>query len=291
MNEFVLITPAKNEEKNIWRTIEAVVSQTVLPLEWVIVSDGSTDRTDEIVNEYCKKYSFIKLIRNESPAEKDFSSKVHAFNKGQAALMAGAYSYIGNIDADVTFEPEYFKKIVEAMEKKPTLGIAGGLIYESYDGKVRPMRTSSNSVAGAVQLFRRECFECIGGYIPIKIGGIDSAAEIFARAKGWEVKTISECKVLHHGRVLTGKKNRTYTLFQSGLGRYRLGYHPIFHLFTCCMRLLEAPVFIGSIMFLLGYISGVFRKAKRVLPVDVVSHLRQEQMNRIKSVISTVVGK
>lgn len=280
--KYVLITPAKNEEVKISKTIESVVSQTILPSEWVIVSDGSTDKTDQIVLEYCGKYKFIRFIRNESHAGKDFSSKVNAFNKGLAILQSSDYSYIGNLDADVSFEKDYFEKILALMEQNRKLGIAGGHIYELYDGKVKPMKTSNNSVAGAVQLFRRDCFESIGGYIPIKIGGIDSAAEIYARYKGWEVQTYFELKVMHHGQVLTGKATRLMTYFQNGLARYRLGYHPLFHLIASLSRTTKPPIILGSVMYVFGYLSGALKKTEKVLPAEVVHHLQDYQLSRLR---------
>ena len=285
MAKYVLITPAKNEEANICKTIESVIAQTVLPSAWVIVSDGSTDRTDELVKEYEKKHPFIHFLRNESPAAKDFSSKVNAFNKGFAALKIKNYSFIGNLDGDVSFEPNYFGKIISLMQQQPKLGIAGGLVHEVYNGQVKPMKTSLNSVAGAVQLFRRECFEGIGGYMPIKMGGIDSAAEICARAQGWDVITYPKFKVFHHGRVLTGKGNPVQAMYQMGLSHYMLGYHPLFHVASSFSRLLHRPLFVGGVSFLLGYCVGFCRKQKIVLPVEVVQFLRKEQMSRLRKLI------
>lgn len=283
--KYVLITPAKNEEANICKTIESVIGQTVQPAEWVIVSDGSTDQTDGLVKNYCSKYDFIKFIRNESPAGKDFSSKVNAFNKGLGILKIKDYSFIGNLDGDVSFEADYFEKIIGFMHDEPKLGLAGGLVHEVYDGKIKPMRTSLNSVAGAVQLFKRECFEGIGGYIPIKMGGIDSAAEICARAGGWRVATYPEIRVLHHGRVLTGKSGPLQTMFQMGLSHYMLGYHPVFHIASSISRFVQRPLVAGGIFYLLGYLAGAGRKQTIVLPSEVVSYLRKEQMSRLRKLI------
>lgn len=284
LTKYVLITPAKNEEKKICKTISSVITQTVRPTEWVIVSDSSTDRTEELVKSYCKQYKFIRLIRNESSAGKDFSSKVNAFNKGLQELETKDYSFIGNLDADVSFDPDYFENIISLMQNKSRLGIAGGLVYEVFDGKIKPMRTSFNSVAGAVQFFRRNCFEGIGGYIPIKMGGIDSAAEICARAKGWDVMTFSHLKVLHQGRVLTGKLNPLQTMFQMGLSHYMLGYHPLFHLASSVYRLWQPPILAGALSFLFGYLAGFWRKQEIVLPKEVVEYLREEQILRLRKI-------
>lgn len=281
--KYVLITPAKNEESNIAKTIESVIKQTIKPLEWVIVSDGSTDNTDTIIQSYCKDYSFIKYKRNESPALKNFSSKVNAFNIGLKALDALDYSFIGNLDADISFEAGYFGEILSRFEKMSDLGVAGGLVYEVHKEKIRPLRISFNSVSGAVQLFRKECFETIGGYIPIKMGGIDSAAEICARAKGWKVQTFKELPVYHHGPVLTGNKNPVRTSYQRGYNKYLLGYHPLFHLISCISLIPQKPYLIGATCSIFGYLRAALNKKDLVLPDDVVAYLRKEQLYRLKN--------
>lgn len=281
MAVFVLITPAKNEERNIEKTIQSVVQQTVKPAEWIIVSDGSSDKTDEIVKYYSSEYSFIKYRRNESPVTKDFSSKVNAFNIGLKNLKTNNYDYIGNLDADVSFEPAYFEKLVCHLEKQPKLGIVGGIIHEVYNGKINQMRTSLNSVAGAVQLFRKECFQEIGGYIPIKMGGIDSAAEICARAKGWMVRTFPEYIVYHHGPVLTGTSDPLKTIFQKGHNKYKLGYHPLFHIVSSLWQIFQKPYILGAIYSIWGYYSTAAKRSEKVLPEDVIAYLRKEQLNRI----------
>lgn len=281
MAVFVLITPAKNEEKNIEKTIQSVIQQSVKPAEWVIVSDGSSDKTDEIIKFYCNDHSFIKYRRNESPVKKDFSSKVNAFNIGFENLETSNYDFIGNLDADVSFESTYFEKLLYQLQKQPGLGIVGGIIYEVNNGKINAMRTSLNSVAGAVQLFRRECFQEIGGYIPIKMGGVDSAAEICARAKGWLVKTFPEYIVYHHGPVLTGTLNPLKTIFQKGHNKYKLGYHPLFHIVSSLLQIFRKPYVFGSIYSIWGYFSTAAKKSEKVLPEEIITYLRKEQLNRI----------
>ncbi len=281
MATFVLITPAKNEEKNIGKTIESVIQQTNKPAEWVIVSDGSCDRTDEIITSYCKNHSFIKYQRNESPVQKDFSSKVNAFNIGFKSLSISDFDFIGNLDADISFEPTYYENLIHHLSSQPKLGLVGGHIYEVYNGKVIPMHTSLNSVAGAVQLFRRECFQEIGGYIPIKMGGIDSAAEICARAKGWSVRTFPEYIVYHHGPVLTGTSSPLKTIYQKGHNKYRLGYHPIFHIVSSLLYLFKTPYILGAIYSIWGYCSSAVKKCDKVLPQEVIAYLRREQLRRL----------
>ncbi len=278
---YVLITPAKNEAAHINLTIGAIAAQTLPPLEWVIVSDGSTDATDKIVSAASQEYSFIHFLRKQSVPQKDFSSKVKAFNFGKDNLHETSYEYIGNIDADISFGPDYFRFILKEFMNNERLGLAGGLLHEEIDGKERPLYTSLTSVSGGVQLFRRTCFEQIGGYIPNKSGGIDSAAEIMARENGWIVRTFPEYKVLHHGPMLTGEANIYRTMFRSGFTKYKLGYHPFFHLVSCVRRLAVRPYFFGSFFFLAGFITAALKKETIILPEKTVRFLRKEQIYRL----------
>lgn len=285
-HRYVLITPARNEEKNIKKTIESVISQTVLPLKWVIVSDGSTDATDKIAKKYAKENNFITFIRIEKQKDSGFSSKVYAFNAGFNKIKSTEYDFIGNLDADVSFSPDYFNNILKKFDKDKHLGICGGVILEFYKNNYRTRKVSLNSVAGAVQLFRRQCYEDVGGYIPLKLGGIDTAAEIIARSRGWKVKSFPEFLVYHNERILTGSKNVLLTKFKQGKSNFELGYHPIFQLIICIYRLIDKPYLFGSIFMLFGYIWASIQRVKKQLPDYSIKYLRKEQMNRLKALLS-----
>jgi biofilm PGA synthesis N-glycosyltransferase PgaC len=283
---YVLVTPAKNEEACIKNTIEAVLSQTILPQKWVIVSDGSTDRTDEIVDRYALKHPFIQLVRaGESGKQglKNFGSKVIAFRAGYSELSGVPYEFVGNLDADVTFDPDYFDQILGRFRANTKLGLAGGIIFELIENKFVSQNMSLNSVAGAVQCFRRETYEAFGGYIPLKRGGVDAAAEIMTRMHGWEVQTFPELRVLHHRRVSTGSANILSTRFRQGITNYLLGYLPVFQIMSCLSRTIDQPYLIGGMSTLLGYGWAFMRRYERAMPDDVVRYLRSEQMARIYS--------
>src|SRR5580704_15717832 len=165
--KYVLITPARNEAKFIELTLESMVSQTVVPLKWVIVSDGSTDGTDEIVKKYTSDYAWIELIRMPERKERHFAGKVLAFNAGYAKLAGLPYEIIGNLDGDVSFDGDYFDFLLRKFDENPHLGVAGTPFREGsfqYDYRF----TSIEHVSGQCQLFRRECFEAIGGYVARK---------------------------------------------------------------------------------------------------------------------------
>jgi cellulose synthase/poly-beta-1,6-N-acetylglucosamine synthase-like glycosyltransferase len=282
--EYVLVTPARNEEAYIERTIEAVVSQTILPKKWVIVSDGSVDHTDAIVALHSHRHSFIRLLRFGKPAipgRKDFGAKVRAFRAGYEQLNGTRYQFVGNLDADITFSPSYFGQLLERFERNPRLGLAGGIVLEPGKNGFIPQQTSLNSVCGAVQLFRRECYEAFGGYVPMRMGGVDAAAEIMARMHGWLVQTLPDVPAYAQRRVLTGGGTILHTRYRQGISNYLLGYHPLFQLASCLRRIGQKPYLMGSISALLGYGSSWLRGEQPVLPGEVVRFLRSEQMGRL----------
>ena len=281
--EYVLITPAKNEEACLEQTIAAVLSQSVLPRTWVIVSDGSVDRTDEIAARYARSHGFIRLLRAPARGQRDFGSKARAFQAGYDQVKDTAYDFVGNLDADVSFGPDYYERILDRFRANPGLGIAGGIIRERIDDRFVPQRISLNSVAGAVQLFRRRCFEDVGGYIPMSAGGIDAAAEIIARMHGWTVQTFPDIPVYHHRRVSTGKATVLSTRFHQGITNYLLGYHPLFQLMSALYRVGDRPYVIGSAFVLLGYGWSWLRRYQRPVSREVVRFLRSEQRARLAS--------
>ena len=279
---YVLITPARNEEAHIEETIRSVIEQTLLPLEWVIVSDGSTDRTDEIVDSYASKIDFIKFVKASNEQKRNFGSKVNAFRAGYGKLETQDYTYIGNLDADITFGKNYFESLLKRFEENQKLGLGGGIICELVDGEFKKQRISTNSVAGAVQLFRRTCYEDIGGYIPLKFGGIDAAAEIMARMKGWQVRTFPEYEIQHHRNVGTANVSKFKSLaFRRGITNYVLGYHPLFQLLISIRNITVKPYILYGILSLTGYFWAFYKKYKRPYSDEIIKFLRTEQLERI----------
>jgi poly-beta-1,6-N-acetyl-D-glucosamine synthase len=281
--DYVLVTTARNEDKLIEKTIRSVVCQTILPRKWVIISDGSTDRTDEIVQGWTKDHPFIVFLRSDGRAERSFGSKARAFELGYEYLRAESFDYIGNLDADVSFPPDYCQRVLQHFDANPRLGVAGGIIHELIGGTFVPQRINLNSVAGAVQMFRRDCYEQVGGYIPLRFGGIDSAAEITARMHGWQVQTFSELEVRHHRRVASGGGRLITTQWRHGLRHYCLGYHPLFEIMRNIDRVRDRPYVVAAVLPTAGYLWGFMSGRRRELPNDVVRYLQTEQMNRLRS--------
>src|SRR5438132_1057039 len=129
--KYVLITPARNEATFIQKVLDAVISQTWLPERWVIVDDGSTDRTAQIVESYAACFSWIELLHRPQHLERSFAGKVHAFNAGLERVQSLDFQVLGNLDADLSFEPDYLQFLLEKFASDPKLGVAGTPFLES----------------------------------------------------------------------------------------------------------------------------------------------------------------
>ncbi|NUM56306.1 MAG: glycosyltransferase family 2 protein [Candidatus Hydrogenedentes bacterium] len=278
---YVLITPARNEAAYIEKTLKSVVNQTLLPRRWVVVSDASTDRTDEIVMDYAARHSFIEFVRVEKDPNRSFASKVFAIRAGERKLTDVSYRFIGNLDADVEFDPAYFETVVARMIECPRLGLAGGHIYDYLDGQFIPQQIVKNSVAGAVQLFRRDAYERIGGYIPLPRGGIDAIAEIMVQMYGWECETFADLKVNHYRPMGTALGGLISARYRDGMQDYAFGNHPLFEIVKCAARIGVRPIAIGAVMRMVGYVRAAIHAEPRHVPADVVAYMRQTQLHRL----------
>lgn len=285
MAGYVIITPAHNEAALIGQTAEAMVAQTVLPLKWVVVNDASTDRTREIIESRAARHDFIEVVNLERAAGRHFGNKVRAFNAGLDRVTHLRYDFVGNLDADMTLAPTYFAELLSRFAGDPKLGVGGGMVHTSVGDKFVSQNVALDSVAGAVQLFRRECFEQIGGYRPMPGGGIDSAAEIAARMHGWKTRTFPELRALEHR--FTGTANASPLGASVKLGRrmYSLGYSPVFFCLRSLYRIFQPPVLLGSGALLYGYFSDAVRRKPQAVAPEVAQFLRREQHGKLKRML------
>ena len=278
---YVLITPAKNEEVSIGLTIESVLNQTVRPAEWIVVSDGSTDRTDEIVHAAALANPWIRLLPLPPRAHRSFAAVVHATEAGIRFLNAGDYEYIGLLDSDVRFRPDYFERVIESLESSPRLGMAGGVVIDVGLRRDRLPRNRQD-VPGAVQFFRRTCFEALGGLVAIPEGGWDALTCARARMVGFETRLLTDLVVDHlkPRNIAEGGLLRRH--WQFGVRDYALGYHPPFELAKCLGLIAEHPLLAGAIVWWLGYCSASIQRRQRHVPADLGHFLRGEQKQRLR---------
>lgn len=286
---YVLITPARNEEAFIEKTLESMVRQTVLPVKWVIVNDGSTDATARIVSRYLEKNPWIELVNLPQRRERHFAAKVHAFNAGRERLQNVEYDLIGNLDGDVSLDADHFEFLLGKMKSDPRLGVSGTIFREENYSSATDSFEGQNHVSGQCQLFRRECFEEIGGYCPNKAGGIDWIAVASARMKGWKTTSFREKSFFHYRHLGTAERSVFAAMFSYGEKDYYLGGHPLWELFRLTYRMAKRPYFIGGLALGLGYGWAMLRRAQRPISKDLMKFHRKEQMRKLKAVLKTVL--
>jgi glycosyltransferase involved in cell wall biosynthesis len=286
---YALITPARNEAENIERLIQSMVAQRVRPVKWVIVSDGSTDGTDDIVKKHAAQHGWIELERRPERAERHFAAKVEAFNAGYARLKGVGYDLVCSMDADISFDADFFAFLLGKFAEDPKLGLGGAPFKE--DGLEYDFRFSSaEHVSGALQLFRRECFEQIGGYVPIKGGGIDVVAVWSARARGWQTQTFTEKFYRHHRKMGTAKDSLWRVKFKDGRKDYALGVHPLWEVFRAVYQMTKQPLLIGGMALGFGYLLSMVTRAERSIPDELMGFRRADQMARLKALLRKRVG-
>jgi poly-beta-1,6-N-acetyl-D-glucosamine synthase len=281
MAPYILITPAYNEESFIERTLQSVLGQKTLPECWLVVNDGSTDRTAAIVQRYKNRFPRLELLNIPRSPGRSFEHKARAFNQGWARVQGLDFHYVGNLDADISLDACYFEKLLAAAEADPALGLMGGMVLTNIAGRFVSQDVSLDSVAGAVQLFRRQCLQELGGYLCLPHGGIDSAAEITARMKGWKVRTFPELRAFEHRRTGTAAAHSLRACLNDGRRLYSLGYSLLFYLCRCAYRSLERPRMIGSAAGLYGYLASYLQGEPIVLPGQTVQFLRAEQRQKL----------
>ncbi len=279
---YVLITPARNEAQFVESVIQSVLAQTVRPMRWIIVSDGSTDGTNEIVRRYASEYEWIEFVRMPERTERHFAGKAFAFKAGSARVKDLAYDVIVNLDADITFEGDYFAFLLGKLASDPELGVVG-TPYVDADGATYDFRfTSLQHVSGACQMFRRECFESIGGYAPVKLGTIDCIAVISARMKGWKTRSFVEKVCVHHRKTGTAEQSVWQAGINTGAMDYAMGNHPVWQVFRTLYQLTQKPYLSRGVAVGLGFLGAAIRRQSRPVSREFISFHRREQMDRLR---------
>ena len=290
MTKYILITPARNEENNLARLIKSMVSQTHRPEKWVIVDDGSTDRTAEIADDIASKHGWIEVIHRPRRLERHFAGKVHAFNEGFARVLGIDFEVVGNLDSDVSFDPDYLEFLMNKFAEHPQLGVAGTPFTQDdgYDS-ARDSFEGEQYVSGGCQLFRRKCFLEIDGYVPNRAGGIDWIAVTKARMKGWKVRCFPEKRYHHYRPLGTAEKSSLRAYSDYGERAYYLGWSPVWHFVRVLYRLPRKPVVLGSLGLFLGYCSAWIRRVERPVSEEMIRFHRHEQLTRLRSIFGALI--
>jgi glycosyltransferase involved in cell wall biosynthesis len=290
--KYVLISSSRNEEKFIALTLESVTRQTRLPERWVIVDDGSNDRTGAIADEWAKRFPWIEVIHNPKRDTRNFAAKANNVNAALAKLESAGVSFdaVGNLDTDTSFEPGYMEFLLGKFAADPKLGCVGTPFTQEggYDS-TRDSFEGENFVAGPIQLFRRDCFRAAGGYVASPAGGVDWIAVMTARMQGWTVRSFADKRYHHHRLMGTAEKSPVNSLFHYGQKDYYLGGSPVWQMFRVTYRLLKKPYVIGGLALFAGYVWAALKRVKRPISPELVRFNRAEQMKKLGAIFRSVL--
>jgi glycosyltransferase involved in cell wall biosynthesis len=282
---YVLITPARNEEAFLERTIDTMVRQTARPVRWVIVNDGSTDGTPRVARAHAARHDWITVVDMPLRRDRSFAAKVRCFDAGYAAVRDLAHDVVGNLDADISFDADYVEFLLERFAEDPALGVAG-TVFEEPDGYRSDVDSfeGEQHVAGGCQLFRRRCFEEIGGYVPNRAGGVDWIAVTTARMRGWRTRAFREKAFFHHRSLGTAERNTVASAFSYGEKDYYLGGHPLWELCRVAYRLRKRPYVVGGVAVGLGYLAAALRRVERPVSAELMRFHRREQLRKLAAI-------
>lgn len=287
---YVLITPAHNEEVFIRKTLESMVHQTFLPQKWVIVDDGSTDKTAEVVSDYLQQNPWIELVRRSPRQDRSFAAKVQAFNAGYEKIRDAQYEVLGNLDADISFESDHMEFLLGKFSMDSRLGVAGTVFREEGYNSETDSFEGQKHVSGQCQLFRRQCWEEIGGYVPHRAGGIDWMAVTTARMMGWKTRSFREKSFFHHRHLGTAERSVLSSSFSYGEKDYYLGGHPIWEFFRVAYQTTKRPYILQGLALGAGYSWASLRRTPRPVSRELMAFHRKEQMIRLKAILKSVIS-
>jgi glycosyltransferase involved in cell wall biosynthesis len=277
-SKYVVISPVRNEGRNLPKTIQSMAAQTLQPAQWIVVNDGSTDKTRELVVEAAQQHPWITLVdRPDRGHRKSGSGVVEAFYDGFRQIRSADWDVIVKLDGDLEFSRDYFSRALKTLASQPKLGITGGDICHWENGAlVLESKTDpAFHVRGATKIYRRACWEAIGGILSVT--GWDTLDEVKANMLGWETRRIPELKLIH--LRFTGSADGTWrNALKNGRGSYICGYHPLFLLAKCAKRFMKRPVGVESLGLLAGYVGGYLGSATRVHDQNLVRYLRAQQL-------------
>lgn len=270
---YVLITPAHNEETLVAATIESVAAQTIRPAKWVVADDGSIDKTGEIVKQYAARHDFIEYHYSERSSIKTYYAyRIEVILAVIEHIKHMQYDFLAVLDADISLPPTYYENILLEFDRNPKLGIASGVYTNCVNGQLQKVVRDDDNIStpGGLQVFRRECYESIGGHVPLLYGGSDTLVGILARMNGWQTKAFREYETIHYRPVgIWGGSNILRARFRQGMQDYDLGTHPLFMIAKSFRRLFkEKPYFLCGTMRLLGFLALILRRKKRGISND-----------------------
>jgi biofilm PGA synthesis N-glycosyltransferase PgaC len=290
-SDYIVVTPADNEAETILGVMECLAAQTILPDRWVVVDDASTDQTAKLVRAGKVHYAWVELICLQRDGERNFGGKARCFNAGVDHLRDLSYRYLANLDADVTFPPDYFAYLLACLEADPRLGVVGTPFREDRFAGYDYRFTNPEHVSGACQLFRRACLEEVGGYRIVPSGGIDWIASTTARMLGWKTMTCPDRHLMHHRRIGTGNRHWGNLQLRQGRKDYMLGNGIGWQLLRCLYQVRYPPYVVGALLMMVGYLQYALLRKPRPISDRLVQFVRKEHSARMRALARRMIRR
>lgn len=277
---YVVVTPVRDEEAHLEEVIRSVVAQTWQPLEWIIVDDGSTDRTPQILIEQAAAVPWMTVVtRPDRGFRASGAGVVQAVQVGVDSLRSNDWEFLAKLDGDLSLPSDYFEECLNRFAADPKLGIAGGTIESAYgEGGFRRERHPEFHVRGATKIYRRSTWEDIDGLVDVP--GWDGIDEIEANRLGWRTRTFPDL-VLRQMKPTGSAEGQWRDWRKGGAGAYQIGYHPLFVLARSFARATRPPYLIASAGLLTGYVQALLRRDPRAVGADTLAYVREQQMARL----------
>jgi glycosyltransferase involved in cell wall biosynthesis len=278
-HKYVIITAARDEAVYIKETIKSITSQTILPVKWVVVDDGSTDETGEIIDDFSKRYGWIVPIHRQNRGFRAAGGGViEAFYEGYAEVCKEEWDFIVKLDADLLFENNYFAECFKKFMQNSKLGIGGGEIYNRADSKIVKERNPHFHVRGATKIYRKKCWVSIGELI--KAPGWDTLDEVKANMLGWETYTFHDIHIIQLKQ--TGSADGSWKNWvKNGRGSYISCYHPIYVIGKCIKKLFLDLNLVAVAGLFWGFFSSYLLKVDQISDDNLKRYIRQQQIRKI----------
>ncbi len=284
--KYAVITAARNEAAFFAQTIQSLTSQTLLPVSWIIVDDGSTDGTTEMAQAVAQQYDWITVLHRSDRGFRQVGvGNYDALQDGLGLLANEDFDFLSIVDADITFSPAYFAELLTRFAHNPKLGIAGGAVYDVVQDQLFKVDLLPEMTGGPLKCYRRACFVEIGGLV--RAPSWDAIDCYQAMMRGWQSRTFDEPALqIMHWRPTGSSQNSVYTgRLRRGEGMYFMGAHPVWVWASVLRRVFEPPFLLGSLCVLAGYYRELWRGAARINDRAFIRFVRDWQMRRLAGLL------
>jgi poly-beta-1,6-N-acetyl-D-glucosamine synthase len=271
---YLIVSPVKDEERYVERTLRSVTLQTVLPVRWIIVDDGSKDGTAEIVRRYVRDHPWIEMVwRDNSGARQPGSAVMHAFYHGLQQAQGVSFDYLVKLDCDLELPHDYFERLLERFEAEPRLGIASGVYLEEGAKGWNAVRMPAYHAAGASKVMRVRCFEEMGGFVRER--GWDTVDEVRAQVKGWATRHFTDIQFRHLKPEGSGIGSLRTNLMHGDVYYLTGGGLPFLLLKVAHRMFSGSPLLLGGMAMLWGYLRSCGSRRQRLVSEVEARHYRR----------------